>query len=193
VEYHAEPVAEYHAEPVAETETASSNGHSVAWETSSLAASDERLASHDDDAFRDSDVPEGISIWLSHNTPVAEPEPESHEKGSVSLSFSFDDMPDVLSNADVPFVAGQHPEQAVTTVAEHANPGPSIETPPEQPEASRTSTMPENPPAGVYSSSNGTSKHVNGTPAPAPAPSGNSATADIVGSLISRALTFRIK
>jgi hypothetical protein len=188
-EYHAEPVAEYHAEP----EVASSNGHSVAWESSSFDAVDGRHAAHDESGFRDSDVPEGISIWLSHNSPVAEPQPESHEKGSVSLSFSLDDMPEVLSNADVPFVPA-HSEHAAAPVAEYANPSPSIEPKPEQP-AARESTMPENPPAGVYSS-NGTSKpRVNGTPAPAPAPapSSTSATADIVGSLISRALTFRIK
>jgi hypothetical protein len=99
----------------------------------------------------------------------------------VTLSFSLDDMPDVLANADVPFVPGH---------SEHAIP---IEPQPEQ-FAAPQSTMPENPPAGIYSTSNGTSKpRVNGTPAPEPAPSTSSATADIVGSLISRALTFRIK
>jgi hypothetical protein len=173
-ENYAEPVA--HVEP--EAEVAHSNGRSTAWEPLSLVTHvDEDTAPLEHDSFRDPSMPEGVSIWLSHGSSGGVYDPEMEEKGSVSFSLSPDDGPDthpIASDAS-PDVPREHVEPAAA---------PAAATPSYQ--------SPSQDVAGVYSAAKEpTNGHIDNLPAAQP--SAGTTTADIVGSLISRALTFRIK
>jgi hypothetical protein len=175
-ENYAEPVA--HVEP--EPEVAHSNGRSTAWEPLSLVAHvDEETAPLEHDSFRDPSMPEGVSIWLSHGSSSGVYEPELEEKGSVSFSLSPEDAPDMHPIAtDSPSSAPREHVEPVAASAEIA-PKPIYQAPSQDV-------------AGVYSAAQEpTNGHIDNLPAAQP--SGGTTTADIVGSLISRALTFRIK
>jgi hypothetical protein len=135
--------------------------------------------SHDESHDESHDVPEGISIRLSTHSAATEhtedfPEP-SQEKGSISFSFSPEDSP-------------RFDYTPVTTQA--ATPAHVAEAP----------SIPEVPAAAAQEAPAAHSvQHDDETPEPALQASQDatvsavSATADIVGNLLSRALTFRIK
>jgi hypothetical protein len=172
---YAEPVAE--AEP--ETEVAHGNGRSAAWEPLSLVAHvDEESTPLESDSFRDPSMPEGVSIWLSHGSSSGVYEPESEEKGSVSFSLSPDDGPDthpIAANA------------AIVSPREYVEPAA-----PPAPISDPSYQAPSQDVAGVYGAAKEpTNGHIDNLPAAQPGT--GTSTADIVGSLISRALTFRIK
>jgi hypothetical protein len=158
----------------------STNGHSNApsWEPMSLVTSVDEPTSHvQDDAQHDTAhvgsnaVPDGVSISLSSNSGAPSdyeelvPEPQAEEKGSINFSFA--------------------PEQA----ARPEEPAPAAMT--------QTHAVAEALPE-VRAATPDVAAHHEMAPAinsvaSQPAPAASSSTADIVGNLISRALTFRIK
>jgi hypothetical protein len=173
-ENYAEPVAQVEPEP----EVAHGNGRSTAWEPLSLVAHVDEDAPVEHDSFRDPSMPDGVSIWLSHGSSTGVYETAAEEKGSVSFSLSPDDAPDMHPIAtDAPGVA-QH---------EHGDPVAAPAAPP-----APTYQAPSQDVAGVYSATKEpTNGHIDNSPVAQPGT--GTTTADIVGSLISRALTFRIK
>jgi len=182
--HHEEPVAEGHHEaPVAEVpreETyatpgvSSSNGHhqDLAWEPLPLVTTVDEHPAPVENPFEDL---AGISISLGA-APMAEMEPES-PRGSVSFSLSPEDAwpnESVIVHDEPP--AARHDDAPATPAHEE------MLVP--QPVAVHEPVL-----AAAHEPTNG---HLNNAPVAAPA-SGSSATADIVGNLIARALTFRIK
>jgi hypothetical protein len=176
--HHEEPVTESHDEPQAEHDVApqtfatpgifSSNGHhkDIAWDPLPIAAAAGEKPAPAANPF---DELAGISISLGALEP--EPEPES-QLGSVSFSLSPDDETWAREPAVV------HEAVAVTA---HDDMAPVAAMHDEiraahEPANGHVDSVP------VEASSNGS-----------PASNGSSVTGDLVGNLIARALTFRIK
>ncbi len=177
---------------------ASANGHasSFSWEPMSLVASvvepapepGEAEASTAPSDVRDAtnDVPEGISIWLAPHgeaapaseAPSTAGEPKAPEKGSITFSLSPEDAAtfDQAPAED----ATSWPRAAAGEAAPAERPAPV---------AMQQVSVAIQPPSFESPDALATPAR----PASAPAAGAPSAASDIVSSLISRALTFRIK